>query len=144
FRVSVAPPGGAGPDRAAELADLLARDEAIGEGTIETVNDGWRIVQGDDVLHVQQSPLRFSLFRNQRLVLEAGTSDVPAIAHVTAEPDETDELHGPDVPTWRLHFALGEDEGMYGLGESQASLDRRGECIVSDDPAASALPLGWS
>lgn len=140
FRVTVTPQGGQRPDRVAELADLLARHEPVNEGTISAIEGGWRIVQGEDALEIRPSPLRFALYRQERLVLAAGSEAVPAIAHAPASDDES----GPDAAEWVLQFSLTSDEGVYGLGENPWSLDRRGECIQSDDPAANALPLAWS
>ncbi|RYF38921.1 MAG: glycoside hydrolase family 31 protein, partial [Comamonadaceae bacterium] len=51
--------------RTRALADmLLARDEAVGEATIGPLDNaqGWRIAQGDIVMQIESSPLRFSLY----------------------------------------------------------------------------------
>ncbi len=138
FRITVVPTGTPASDRASDLAGLLARAEPIGEATVETIAGGWEIRQGDDVLEILAQPLRLALRRQDKLVLSAGTPELAGIAHA-AQADG-----GVDSGRWLLGFDLGEDDGVYGLGESLDSLDRRGEYIVSDDTAARALPLAWS
>jgi len=135
FRITVVPTGTAATDRAADLASLLARPEAIGEATTESDSGCWKIQQGDDVLEIYSQPMRFVLHRQGNIVLSAGTAEQAGLAH--AEQDS-------DGGRWLLSFALHEDDGIYGLGESQQVLDRRGEYVVSDDVAARALPLAWS
>ena len=135
FRITVVPPGTAATDRAADLANLLARPEAIGEATMESVPGCWKIQQGEDVLEIYSQPMRFVLHRQGNTLLSAGTPEQAGLAHAD------DDTGGG---RWLLSLALHEDDGIYGLGESQRVLDRRGEYVVSDDPEMRALPLAWS
>uniref|UniRef100_UPI00333ED3A1 glycoside hydrolase family 31 protein n=1 Tax=Castellaniella defragrans TaxID=75697 RepID=UPI00333ED3A1 len=117
--------------RHAEL--LLARQEAVGELSCEALEDGagWRIVQGDAALRLAAGAFDIQVLRADRLVAESA----PEAFGVEGEGD---------ARVWRFGLALGEDEGVYGLGETQGDLDRRGLRLVSDDPAARVLPLAWS
>ncbi|GAA5236194.1 glycoside hydrolase family 31 protein [Verticiella sediminum] len=129
FRLST---GEAGTDRALDLAALLAREEPVGEATLEPMAGGWRIRQGEDVLSVYADPPRFAMHRQDRLLFCIGDEGRAGIGT------------GVDEPGWMLEIPLHDDDGIFGLGESQLALDRRGEHIVSDDPDAHALPLAWS
>lgn len=102
---------------------------------MESVPGCWKIQQGEDVLEIYSQPMRFVLHRQGNILLSAGTPEQDGLAY--AEEDS-------DAGRWLLSFALHEDDGVYGLGESQRVLDRRGEYVVSDDPDARALPLAWS
>lgn len=121
--------------RARVLADmLLARQEAVGEATVAPRAGGWRIEQGDVTLDVQTRPVRITLSRGGHAVLASAASN--AFAH--------QELDAPEHASWTAGFALKAGERIYGLGETPGDLNRRGEDIVSDDPAHRALPLAWS
>src|SRR5690606_9095134 len=109
FRISVVPTGTAATDRVTELANLLARTEAIGEATTESAPGCWKIQQGEDILEIYSQPMRFVLHRQGNPVLAAGTPEQAGLAHAE---DET------DAGRWLLSFALHEDDGVYGLGES--------------------------
>ena len=117
--------------RHAEL--LLARQEAVGELACEPLEDGagWRIVQGDAVLRLEAGSLVLRVERADRFVVES----LPGALEVDGEGDGR---------AWRFGLVLGEDEGVFGLGETQGDLDRRGLRLVSDDSAARVLPLAWS
>lgn len=108
---------------------LLSRPEPVGEAEFEALpgNAGWRLRQGDVVLSVMIEAGLLSLSKNDRQVLcltEGG------IGH--------DEGH------WSLGLVLKPDDAVYGLGQTHTDLNRRGEYVVSDDPAHRALPLAWS
>jgi len=126
--------------RTRALADmLLARDEAVGEATIGPLDNaqGWRIAQGDIVLQIESSPLRFSLYRGDALLLRSDASlQAPAFGHHLIED--------PAEAVWSLNLALADGEAVYGLGETPGDLNRRDDTIVSDDPEHRALPLAWS
>src|SRR5690606_16768767 len=81
FRITVLPPGLAESARVTDLADLLAREEAIGEGELEKIEGGWRLIQGDTALEILTQPLRFRLVNREQCVLEAGSAEVGAISH---------------------------------------------------------------
>ena len=134
FRLQVAH-GPAAADRASELAALLARDEPVGEGVLEVVEGGWRIQQGDDVLTLNADPVRLRLERHGQLLLDTGEPADAGLGVATAQDD---------AGAWLFALALHEDDVIHGLGESLTTLDRRGETLVSDDPAARMLPLAWS
>src|SRR5690606_29132402 len=119
-RICVAGAGAPTSDRASDLAALLARPEAIGEAVLETTPGGWKIIQGDDVLDIEASPLRLTLYRQDRRILSLRGEQLAGL-----EFGDTDAL--PDAGRWLVRLPLAEDEGIYGLGESLESLDRRGE-----------------
>ncbi len=127
--------GPAGSDRASELAALLAREEPVGDASFEVIDGGWRIQQGDDVLTLHADPVRFTLERQGQLLLSAGSAHESGLGWAQADGD---------AGAWLLALDLQEDDAVHGLGESQVSLDRRGETLVSDDPADRVLPLAWS
>lgn len=119
--------------RAAVRADmLLARHESVGEFQVVPLPDdaGWRLEQGDICLEIQNQPLAFQLSRNGTTLL----SSVPgeALGHAEADAGRS----------WQLHWALDDEDGLYGLGETLSDLDRRGEWLNSD--AGRVLPLLWS
>jgi len=117
---------------------LLARNEAVCEAVVEVLpNDaqGWRITQGDVTLEIRCQPLRLAMCRGETRVLTSGDDAVsPALG--------CDDLTSPSC--WTASFGLQPDEAMYGLGQTTGDLNRRGESILSDDPAHRALPLAWS
>ncbi len=117
--------------RAKALGDmLLARHEAVSEFQLESAEQGWRIEQGDVVVHLQAAPWRFEIRRGERCVLSS--SDQPLAL-----------LQG-DAPCWQLDLALADEDALYGLGETLGELDRREETVDTDRPADRSLPLLWS
>ncbi|HEX2520051.1 MAG TPA: TIM-barrel domain-containing protein, partial [Castellaniella sp.] len=107
---------------------LLAREEAVGELEVSSPEPGcWRLAQGETALQVSgsASPL---------LQLLRGGEPVATARFPLPEEDGA----------WRLEWLLDEDEGLYGLGETQGDADRRGECLASDVSADRTLPLAWS
>ncbi|MDY0310432.1 MAG: glycoside hydrolase family 31 protein, partial [Castellaniella sp.] len=107
---------------------LLARQEPVGEMECQAVaSGGWRLTQGEAILEIG-SATGLRLFRSDRCVAQARLPIRTSI---------------DDEDLWALDWVLDPAEGLYGLGESQASLDRRGACLVSDLPADRALPLAW-
>lgn len=130
FRVTIAAPGVPASDRVSDLADLLARSEAIGEAQLEDQAGVWRVVQGDDTLEIHTNPLRF-------VVQRQGSPLLASAAGLSLGP--LTEGAG-----WLLSFGLTDDEPVHGLGESTVSLNRRGETLVSDVPADRVVPLAWS
>ena len=118
---------------------LLAREEAVGEATVETLSHGahpvWRVVQGDVTLEISSHPVQLALYRGGTCVLASDVSqDLPALA--------CDDAAAPGK--WLAAFALDKGEAVYGLGETDGDLNRREQVIVSDDPSHRALPLAWS
>src|SRR5699024_7776312 len=57
---------------------------------------------------------------------------------------EFQEVLVQDDDGWAFMLALQEQEKIYGLGLTQGDFNRRGEEIVSDNPAYKSLPLAWS
>jgi alpha-D-xyloside xylohydrolase len=108
---------------------LLARGEAISEAETKVSDDGqyWEVIQGDTVLRVGKQGFGLSLLKADELVM-AFTPD--GLAH--------------DDDTWAFGITLAQDDTVYGLGQTVTDLNRRGEYVVSDDPAHMALPLAWS
>jgi len=147
FRVCIGGPAATGQPgtgmatRAAALHDLLARAEAIGEGTLEEVTvdgrPGFKILQGEHALEIATQPLRFTLYRKDVPVLVS--SPDPALTTLGMQAADGDR-----PGAFALAFTLDPHEALYGLGESTVALDRRCETVVTDDPVARALPLCWS
>jgi alpha-glucosidase (family GH31 glycosyl hydrolase) len=119
--------------------ELLARDEAIGEATVESVEGGFRLTQGEDVLELLVNPLRIVLSRKGAPVLSSiDDAEIAAFGVGGLVGDDTQDRE------WTVAFALQDGESVYGLGENVYDLDRRGEVLATDDPAARVLPLAWS
>ncbi len=119
--------------RAAMRADmLLVRHEAVGEFQVAPLPDeaGWRLEQGEVCLEVLRNPLALRLSRGGVTLLQS----VPQAA-LACEDDAGSR-------SWQLQWALDDEDGLYGLGETQGDLDRRGEWLDSD--GGRALPLVWS
>lgn len=118
--------------RAQRQADmLLVRQEPVGEMECRPLESGgWRLTQGDAGLEVGGPDAGLRLSRGDQCVARVRLPVRPA--------------GGGDAGLWTLAWTLEPDEGVYGLGESLASLDRRGVRLVSDAPADRALPLAWS
>lgn len=119
--------------RAAARAEmLLAREEAVGEFQVAPLpaEAGWRLEQGDVCLEIQTNPLVLRLSRGADVLLQTTAEAIVALA------DED------GARTWQLSWQLDDEDGLYGLGETQGDLDRRGEWLDSD--AGRALPLVWS
>ncbi|MBV6273571.1 glycoside hydrolase family 31 protein [Alcaligenaceae bacterium CGII-47] len=138
FRVRCGEPQHLDPDkislRAQQHADtLLARHEAVGELACSTLanGEGWQLIQGDVRLEISAMPLCLRVYRGERCVMRSVSEGVRC--------DEAQALRA-----WHLDLELADDEGVYGLGESSNSLDRRGEQRVSDVPKDRVLPLLWS
>lgn len=108
---------------------LMARPEPIGEAVLENLEGqaGWRILQGElsMTLHADASSMSFA--KSDREIFSLSSAGI--------QSDET---------SWTVGFKLSTSDKIYGLGETPGDLDRRGEVIVSDDPAHRALPLAWS
>ncbi|NGM88555.1 glycoside hydrolase family 31 protein [Parapusillimonas sp. SGNA-6] len=115
---------------------LLARHEAVGDMAVSSLaqgeHQGWRLEQGEIAMEIEQSPLQFALYRGDRCVMRSVAADTLSWA-------QTDEGQ-----SWRWAVELDGDDAIHGLGASTGELDRRGTALVSDDPAARALPLLWS
>lgn len=138
FRIRCGEPKLLDPDkislRAQQHADmLLARHEAVGELACSTLanGEGWQLVQGDARIEISAAPLSVRVYRGERCVVRS----TPEGVRLDAQADER---------AWSLGLELGDEEGVYGLGESLTELDRRGEQRVSDTPADRVLPLLWS
>ncbi|WP_341667507.1 glycoside hydrolase family 31 protein [Alcaligenes sp. SDU_A2] len=117
--------------RAKALGDmLLARHEAVSEFQLEPSPQGWRIEQGEAIVHVQAHPWRFQVLRGERLVLCSGEQPLT--------------LQQDGAACWQLDLALAEDDALYGLGETLDELDRRDQAVDTDRPQDRSLPLLWS
>jgi len=118
--------------RAQRQADmLLARQEPVGEMACQSLDAGrWLLAQGDASLEIGGGDAGLRLFRGGQCV---------ARAHLPVQP-AGDGAEG----TWTIDWALEPGEGLYGLGETSDSLDRRGALLVSDVPRDRCLPLAWS
>src|SRR5690606_6545307 len=100
---------------------LLARQEPVGEMACQSLDAGrWLLAQGDASLEIGGGDAGLRLFRGGQCV---------ARAHLPVQP-AGDGAEG----TWTIDWALEPGEGLYGLGETSDSLDRRGALLVSDVP----------
>ena len=108
---------------------LMARPEPIGEAMVESLDGqaGWRIVQGEVEMMLLADASAMSFARSGKTILSLGHAGIQS-----------------DDESWTVSFALSDKDKIYGLGETPGDLNRRGEVIVSDDPAHRALPLAWS
>ncbi len=115
---------------------LLARQEPVGELAVSSIAEpaqlGWRLEQGDIALEIVRSPLEIALYRGAECLLR--TQPGAALAC----------QQGDGAVAWRFSAELDGDDALHGLGESGGEQDRRGGFLVSDAPAARALPLVWS
>ncbi|AWB34241.1 glycoside hydrolase family 31 protein [Orrella marina] len=122
------------PRARAQAEMLLARAEVIGEAELTVVQEpaSWLIRHGQTGVILGQSPFRISLVRfdeeDRMHPVASSTSD--GICHQDGH--------------WSVAMELRPDEAVHGLGQTSTDLNRRGEYIVSDDPAHRALPLAWS
>ncbi|MGB6106136.1 MAG: glycoside hydrolase family 31 protein [Pusillimonas sp.] len=120
----------------AQAEMLLARQEPVGELAVSSIAEppqcGWRLEQGDIALEVTRSPLQLAVYRGQECVLR--THESAALGHGG----------GTEPPVWNMCFELDADDALHGNGETDAELDQRGTSLVSDEPAARALPMVWS
>lgn len=140
YRVRCAPPKRLLDDKPsarvkARREMLLARQEPISElavcSAIDTSTPCWRLEQGEVALELGRHAVQFTLYRGETPVLNLDSLSISTSS-------------GHDEPLWRLRFDLDDDDGLYGLGETFGELDRRGQRLVSDQPASRALPLVWS
>lgn len=108
---------------------LIARGEAISEAeTVETDDQSaWSISQGDVTLKVGKQAFCLDLIRNDQLLVSF-----------------TEDGIGHEDDQWAFGLALSDQATVFGLGQTVSDLNRRGEYVVSDDPAHQALPLAWS
>lgn len=113
----------------AQAEMLIARGEAISEAETRVSDDGqcWEVCQGETILQVGKQSFGLSVMKGGEVLL-AFTPD--GIGH--------------DEGTWAFGIELADDDAVYGLGQTVTDLNRRGEYVVSDDPAHLALPLAWS
>ncbi len=139
FRLQFGPMARLSPEkpsaRVARHAEmLLARPEPVSEMQVSSLlaaqGGAWSIEQGDVTLEID-AQANWSLSKGSTLLVVSG-------APASQQGQVADET------VWRLGLELDEGDALYGLGETAASFDRRGEQVVSDLPAHRALPLVWS
>ena len=104
---------------------LLTRLDAVGELEVSDQSGGWRIEQGDCALEIDKDSFALRVYAANQLLLQSQS------LHRTASH-------------WQLDLNLNPEEGVYGLGETVANLNRRGSLLISDDPSHRVLPLAWS
>lgn len=108
--------------------------------------DEMRITVGTLELVFQQEPLRMSIYRNSKLVLESSTDrtigGVLRLHPLAATPEQ-----------WLLSLALNSGESIFGLGEKFGGLDKRGQLIENWNRDATGVnaeisyknaPFAWS
>jgi len=108
---------------------LIARGEAISEAETRVCDDGqfWEVCQGETILQVGKRAFALKIVRGEEVLFELSPQGI-----------------GHDDGHWSFDLALTRDDTVYGLGQTVTDMDRRGEYVVSDDPAHRALPLAWS
>ncbi|HEX7387431.1 MAG TPA: glycoside hydrolase family 31 protein [Castellaniella sp.] len=107
---------------------LLAREEPVGEFEALSPEPGcWRLTQGDTALEISGAAPTLRLLHLGQPVGEAQL----LLPEAGGEP-------------WHLDWDLGDDEALFGLGETLTDLDRRGQRLVSGQQADRCLPLAWS
>ncbi|MCD8504254.1 MAG: glycoside hydrolase family 31 protein [Burkholderiaceae bacterium] len=108
---------------------LIARGEAISEAETRVSEDGqcWEVCQGETILKIGKQSFGLRVVR--------GTDELISF---------TSDGIGHEDGCWAFGIELTDDDSIYGLGYTQTDLNRRGEYMVSDDPAHQALPLAWS
>ena len=111
--------------RAQQYAEmLLARLDAVGELHVSDQAQGWRVEQGDSVIELDKDTFALRVYSGDQLLLQSQSLKHDA--------------------RWQLDIQLDPAEGIYGLGETTSSLNRRGSVLVSDRPEDRVLPLAWS
>ena len=111
--------------RAQQYAEmLLARLDAVGELQVIDQDQGWRVEQGDCVVELDKDNFALRVYSGTQLLLQSQSLS--------------------SGEQWQFHVQLDPTEGVYGLGETTANLNRRGSVLVSDRPADRVLPLAWS
>ena len=113
---------------------LLARPEPVSEmqvcSLLAAQGGAWAIEQGDITLEID-AQANWSLSKGDFTLV----SSVSPASQQGLVADQT---------VWQLGLELDEGEMLCGLGETVADFDRRGQLIISDQPACQALPLVWS
>jgi alpha-D-xyloside xylohydrolase len=106
---------------------LLAREEPVGEFEVLSPEPGcWRLTQGETALEI------------------SGAAPVLKLLHAGRPVGEARLSWAEGEISWCLEWALGEGEALFGLGETQSGLDRRGDRLASDRQADRCLPVAWS
>ena len=103
---------------------LLTRQDAVSEMEVMDTDSGWRLEQGECALEVDKNDFALRLYHSEQLLVHS-----PLLSHNAL---------------WQLDLHLDPTEGVYGLGETTDSLNRRGCLLSSDQPADRVLPLAWS
>lgn len=104
---------------------LLSRLDPVGELEVIDQSAGWRIEQGEVAVEIDKDNCMVRVYAAEQLLWQSHSLEKGADA-------------------WELAIALEADEGIYGLGETQGALNRRGEKLLSDNPVDRVLPLAWS
>src|SRR5690606_13183652 len=96
--------------RAQQYAEmLLARLDAVGELQVIDQDQGWRVEQGDCVVELDKSSFALRVYSGDQLLLQSQSL--------------TSGKH------WEFDIQLDPTEGVYGLGETTANLNRRGSVL---------------
>ncbi len=135
-----------GPNTRPDYGLLAARAQRC---EVTRADDGkWSFASGDATLELTGAPLRLRLMRGQACILAS-----------TTDEDPSGRVRLPvigrhrDATSWIATFGMASGEPLYGLGEAQGSLNRRGQIVhsqIADVPGADAglssksVPFGWS
>jgi alpha-D-xyloside xylohydrolase len=137
-RLRLGPPG-------RDYGILLAEPVAL-PVNVQASDDSTRITAGDLVLTLGHEPLSFTLASGERLVQRS-----PRDAHFVRRYRLPPFARVGDG--WFVSLDLGEDTGVYGLGEKWGRLDRRGQLIrsfnhdalgVNAEVSYKNAPFAWS
>ena len=104
---------------------LLARLDPVGELEVVEQDTGWRIEQGECAVEIDKDCFALRVYAAEQLLWQSQSLQ-------------------DDADNWKLSIALDAGESIYGLGETEGNLNRRGSLLVSDNPSHRVLPLAWS
>ena len=109
---------------------LLQQPDAAGTLTVAPYGEGWRVSSGDITLMIDTAPLRFTVSKARKTILESitdqhfrGRTRLPAIG--LHQGDASDK----QPRRWCASFALNSDTAVYGFGEKFGPLDKRGQLV---------------
>ena len=114
---------------------------------VAAIDDGWRIDCGTVRLELRGTPLRLTLYRDGKPVLESITDQ-----HFKGRTRLPGFGRSKDT-LWCASFALRSDTAVYGLGEKFGPLDKRGQLVrgrtedalgVNTELSYKNIPFCWS
>ena len=129
---------------------LLHQTSALGKLELTTQASGWRIANGDTCLIIESAPLRFTLQKAGKTILNSitdqhfrGRTRLPSVGL----------QEGSGSRRWCASWALQSDTAVYGFGEKFGPLDKRGQLVrgrtedalgVNTELSYKNIPFCWS